>query len=51
MNRQYNYIERVFLPTITPTEAFDTFTVKIEMFSVDEVNTPNIRNLRVIATS
>lgn len=43
------FIEYEFEPLATPSEEFDNFAIKIEMYSDDEVNVPECKRLRVIA--
>ena len=44
------YVEYEYVPLISPSEEFDNFAIKIEMYSNDEVHVPSCRRLRVIAT-
>jgi hypothetical protein len=44
------YYEHTFEPAVTPSEEFDNFAIKIEMYSDDEVHIPRCRRLRAIAT-
>lgn len=45
-----NYYEHTFVPTISPSEEFDNFTIKIEMYADNPVQVPTVRRLRAIAT-
>jgi len=51
IDRKNQYVERTFKPTITPTETFDTFAIKVEMQSQNAVDIPYVKNLRAIAVS
>jgi hypothetical protein len=45
------YYEHEFEPMITPSEEFDNFAIKIEMYSNDEIKVPQVRRLRAIAAT
>lgn len=44
-----NFVEYEYEPLITPSEGFDNFAIKIEMYCGDAVNVPICKRLRVIA--
>ena len=46
-----DWVEYEYEPLISPSEEFDNFAIKIEMYSADEVNIPECKRLRVIAVN
>lgn len=44
-----DFIEREFIPAITPSESFDTYSIMIEMWSDTEITVPLVKRLRSIA--
>jgi hypothetical protein len=45
------HVEYEFEPSVSPSEDFDNFAIKVEMYSDDEVNVPTCKRLRAIAVT
>lgn len=45
------FVEYEYAPTVTPSENFDNFAIKIEMYADTEVDVPVVKRLRAIAVN